>query len=198
MLGGFQPRWVPVRGPTWLQSCQCTMFHWCLLLTASFAPFRANQRSRRPNADTIKLADLKPAAHLDPAHARPKENTSMKERWRMHGWHGSLWTPWTLLWGVFNGGRIVASAAVRKLPRERWFRRRLLPVRLEVRGTGMRLRAAMSKAAVSKARSDDVKARARKSAKAAAKFIDSQPQEKRAWQEAELRCFWKCKKYIRK
>ena len=34
----------------------------------------------KPNPDTIKLSELKPARHLDPVEPRSRQNCSMKER----------------------------------------------------------------------------------------------------------------------
>jgi len=154
------------------------------------AAARSFMEQFKPNPDTIKLAELKPAPHLDPAHARPKENTSMKDRIaamevnaesnnEVLGDHRKVLD--TILAirqaaaeRAMDPSKASASealaAAANQIPAEEVPPE---PVSInqkcrEIQRNSKWMGSAMQKAAVSKARSDDVK-------------------EKRAWQEAELR-----------
>lgn len=154
------------------------------------AAARELMASLKPNADTIKLAELKPAPHLDPMQPRSKENTSMKDRIaameinaesnnEVLGDHRKvldciLAIRQAAAERAMDPSKVSASEAlanaanqtpVEEAPPE--------PVSInqkcrEIQRNSRWMGSAMQKAAVSKARTDDVK-------------------EKRAWQEAELR-----------
>eukprot|EP00913_Durusdinium_trenchii_P009184 g8633.t1 len=133
----------------------------------------------KPNPDTIKLSELKPAPHLDPLQPRPKENQSMKVRIsamevNAESNNEALGDHRKVLDCILAIRQAAAeramdpskvspsqalAAAANQVPDEA---SQPEPVSINQKCS------AMQKAAVSKARSDDVK-------------------EKRAWQEAEQR-----------
>ncbi|CAK9107322.1 Uncharacterized protein SCF082_LOCUS49963 [Durusdinium trenchii] len=144
----------------------------------------------KPNPDTIKLSELKPAPHLDPLQPRPKENQSMKVRIsamevNAESNNEALGDHRKVLDCILAIRQAAAeramdpskvspsqalAAAANQVPDEE---AQPEPVSInqkcrEIQRNSKWMGSAMQKAAVSKARSDDVK-------------------EKRAWQEAEQR-----------